>query len=121
MALWKYGFPLLALLLLGPRLHAGGCPAEYNAEQCAQLDDTDSGGNSGGNACPYYLCSNSEPDVRSYYVWCSATQSYTDCPTTACYYRSCIGSNCTIDTSVQCENCTERRGSNVHVSTCPTQ
>lgn len=94
-------------------------PANYN-----MCPETECGGESGGGgpgnsgSCPYYLCTNSEPSVLPYWVWCPSKGDYVDCPTTACYYRECIGSSCSISTGM-CNACPENSGSNVHTSSCP--
>ena len=114
---------LFALLsfLVASQTYAGGCPAEYSKEQCEQAgDETDSPpGGGGGGTCTYYLCTNSVPDVRAFYVWCEASVQYTNCPTTACYYRACSGNSCTVDTTKPCNTCPANPGSNVRVTDCP--
>jgi hypothetical protein len=120
----KWQFALLAIVLLCSNSvqAASGCPAEYSKEQCEQASDEQEnppGGGGGGPRCTYYLCSNSAPDVQAFYVWCEEKASYQNCPTVACYYRECLGSSCTIDTSKACSTCPQNPGSNAHVSECP--
>jgi len=125
----RAGFLISAMLLLALPASAV-CSAEYSADQCDQMnldDNVDTPGGGGGQYCPYYLCGNAEGNAQTNQVWCPEAPNPTpggppgafkDCPIAFCQARTCVGSNCSPETTT-CTACPSQTGNNVHVSDCP--
>jgi hypothetical protein len=101
---------------------AAQCSPEFSGDQCLQLEDNQdpTGGTGGGSGCRYYMCGNATGNAQANYVWCPESASYQNCPIAYCSYSSCIGTNCTPETT-SCLACSSATGNNVHISSCPWQ